>query len=111
MIAERVILQSNFREQLRIEHPPKAVIGAAIGGHRKIELVLGSAFKIAQVLGVDCISTFDERSVNDFAIREQERVADIEKDVLDRAILEVPNHWAGLSTSRSVVSRSTALRE
>jgi hypothetical protein len=68
------------------------MICAAFGGHRDIELVFGSAFEIAQMFGLERVSTFDERRVNDFAVREQKRVAHIEEDGFDWAILEVPNH-------------------
>jgi hypothetical protein len=45
-----MLLNADLGEQLRIKHPPETVIGAAVFGHDPIELILGAAFQVAQVL-------------------------------------------------------------
>ena len=70
LIAEGIVLESDFGEQLRVEHPPEAVVGAAVCGHHAVELVLGSAFQIAQVFAIGYDAGFDERGVNTLAIGE-----------------------------------------
>jgi hypothetical protein len=92
LIAERVIVQSDLGEQLRVEHPPKAMIGAAVRGHHLVEFILSSTLQIPQVLGVCRMPSLRQASVNNFAIREQEGVADIEEDVFDLSILKARNH-------------------
>jgi hypothetical protein len=74
------IREFDLRKQLRVEHPPKAVVGAAIFGHQPVELVLGTAFQIAQMLGVQHDAAFDERRVNALAIGKQQCVTHIEED-------------------------------
>jgi hypothetical protein len=59
------------------------VVGVAVPGHHPIELILGSAFQIAQVLAIGREAAFDERRVNALTIGEQERIANVEEDDFD----------------------------
>src|SRR5208282_3446315 len=101
-----IVFESDLGELLRVEHPPKTVIGAAVGGHHSIELILGSAFQVAQVLAIGHDAACGERRVNALAIGEEQRVANVEEDGFDVRV-----NFRGSSTSRSVVSASTAFRE
>ena len=49
-------------------------------GHHSIELILGSAFQVAQVLGIGHDAAFGERRVNALAIGEEQRVAHVEEN-------------------------------
>jgi hypothetical protein len=63
------------------------VVGAAglcsRPSHHSIELILGPAFQIAQVLAIGREAAFGERGVNTLAIGKQQRVANIEKNDFD----------------------------
>ena len=81
-----VVLKSDLREQLGVEHPPEAVVGAAVlyhPSHHPIEPILGAAFQIAQMLAIGREAAFGERRVNALAIGEQQRVANVEEDEFD----------------------------
>jgi hypothetical protein len=56
------------------------VVGAAVPGHHPIELILDSAFQIAQVLAIGREAARGERRVNALAIGEKQRVAYVEED-------------------------------
>jgi hypothetical protein len=64
------------------------VVGAAVLGHHPIELILGSAFQIAQVLAIGHDAAFGERRVNALAIGKQQRVSNVEEDDFDFRIHE-----------------------
>jgi hypothetical protein len=73
---------------LGVEHPPETVVGAAIGGHHSVELILGSAFQIAQEVGIGYDAAFSERRVNALVIGEEQRVANVEEDDFDFGVHE-----------------------
>ena len=52
LVADCVVIKSDLGEQLGVEHPPETVVGVAVPGHHSIELILGSAFQIAQKIGI-----------------------------------------------------------
>jgi hypothetical protein len=88
LVADCVIFKSDLGEQLGIEHPPKTVVGVAVLGHHPVELILGSAFEIAQVLTIGHEAAFGERRVNAVAIGEQQRVSNVEEDDFDFRVHE-----------------------
>ena len=80
LIAGGVVFEAEFGEQLGVEHPPEAVVGAAVGGHHAVETILGAAFQVAQVFGLGHKAAVGERRVNAAAIGEEQGVADVEED-------------------------------
>src|SRR5580692_1081805 len=62
------------------------MVGAAVGGHHPVELILGATFQIAQMFAVGHKAAFGERRVNTLAIGEQQRVADVEEDGSDSRV-------------------------
>jgi hypothetical protein len=86
LVAQFIVLQSDFKKQPGVKHPPEAMIGAPVGGNDLIELILRSAFQIAQMFRIECVSPRGKGSVNDFMIRKQKRIPDIEEDSCDLRI-------------------------
>lgn len=77
------VLNADLEEQLRVEHPPEAVVGAAVLGHHPVELIFGATFQVAQVLVLGYDAALGEWRVNALASGKQQCVANVKEDNSD----------------------------
>ena len=83
LIADDIFAEPDFLEKLAVEHPPEAVIGAAVLDHARVKLILSAALELAEKVGVGRDAAFGEGRVNAIAIGEEQGIADVEEDEFD----------------------------